>query len=94
LIQAVIYETVLCAAFFGASTEGADVAELRKLKRHVAPLVLPSWASSKTQFFGSNGIVGFAYPDADLFHVELAAHDREPFETIEELLSEWPHIGF
>jgi hypothetical protein len=94
LIQALIYDTVLCAPFFGASTDGADAEELRKLERHVAPLALPAWTWSKIRFLGSNGIVGFAHADADLFQVELAAHDREPFEAIEDLLSEWPNLGF
>lgn len=93
LIQAVILETVYCAAVSGASTDGATAAELRKLKRHVKPVALPAW-SGKTEFLASNGIVGFAYPDADLFHIELAAHDREPFEAIEDMLSDWPEVGF
>lgn len=94
LIQAVIFETVLGAAHFSASTDGADADELRKLKCHVKPIALPPWARSMTTFLASNGIVGFASKDADLYRIELAAHDKEPFDRIEDVVSDWPNIGF
>jgi hypothetical protein len=95
LIQAVIFETVLCAPFFGASTDCASASELRRLRRRLKPVPLPPWAwNGGTEFFASNGIVGFASPNSDLFTIELAAHDREPFEQFEELFSEWPNVGF
>jgi hypothetical protein len=94
LIQAVLFETILCAPYFGASTDAADAAELRKIRRRVAPLVLPPWARNKTEFFASSGIIGFAYANGDAHHIELAAHDREPFEALEGVIDDWPNIGF
>jgi hypothetical protein len=94
VIQMVIFEAVLCAGHFSARHDGLTASELRKLQRKVAPLVLPPWSSSKTQFVGKGGIVGFVFPDADLFQVELAARDRASFEAIEDLISEWPDLGF
>jgi hypothetical protein len=93
LIQAVLFETVLCAAYFGASTDAADLAELRKVTRSVAPLALPPWTSTKTEFFASGGVIGFAYEDGDAVHIELAAHDREPLEAIADLIADWPNGG-
>ncbi|AKU95012.1 hypothetical protein AKJ09_01676 [Labilithrix luteola] len=94
LIQMVIYEAVLCFAPFRATNDGVSASELRKLKRKISSLALPAWAWSKMQFFGKNGIVGFALPNTDLFQVELAARERAPFEAIEDLISDWPDLGF
>ena len=93
LIQAVIFETTLCAGYFGAATDEADEAELRKVRRHLGPIALPPWTSNKTEFFASHGIIGFAYAEAGAVHIELAAHDREPLEAIEELIADWPNGG-
>lgn len=93
LIQAVLFETVLCAAPFSASSDGADAAALRKLKRHAKPIALPPWAD-KTEFLAANGLIGFVVPDADVFRIELAAHERAAFEAIEALVADWPNVGF
>ncbi|MGA9521635.1 MAG: hypothetical protein WBV82_09235, partial [Myxococcaceae bacterium] len=58
------------------------------------PLPHPDWHTSRTRFFGSNGVIGFAYPDADQFWVWLGAKDRTRLEAIEDLVEDWPDLGF
>jgi hypothetical protein len=93
LIQLVVLEAAF-GARFSASHEGVDGASLRKLVRRVKPLPLPDWSSSGTTFFGSGGVVGFAFPNGRDFDVWLGAKTREPFEAIEDLLEDWPEVGF
>lgn len=93
IIQMMIHEAVLGAPF-GASHDGLEATELAGLAKRVVPVPLTPWLSSKTRFFGSNGIVGFAFENADAFDVWLGAKERGRLEPIEDLVSEWTNVTF
>jgi len=93
LIQMMIQEAVFGAPF-GASHDGVEAAELARLAKRVRPLPLAPWLSSKTRFFGSNGIVGFAFDNGDAFDVWLGAKDRARLEPIQDLVEDWTNVTF
>jgi hypothetical protein len=93
LVQMLFHEATFGAPF-GASHDGLDARGLARLKKRVAPLPLRPWAASKTQFLGSGGVIGFVYPDADVFSVWLGAKERVRFEPLEDLVRDWTDVGF
>lgn len=93
IIQMMIEEAVFGAPF-GASGDGVEAAKLARLAKHVRPLPLAPWLSSKTRFFGSNGIIGFAFESGDAFDVWLGAKDRARLEPIEDLVEGWTNVTF
>ncbi len=89
LIQMLLLEAVF-AAPFGASKEELEPRPFAKLKRLVPSLPLPPWASSKTDFIGGGGVIGFVSGDPIRgFDVELAAKEQIRFEPLESLLLDW-----
>jgi hypothetical protein len=93
LIQVLVLEAV-CGAPFNARHDGLGARGLAKLVKHVLPLPLPEWASDKTRFYGSAGVIGFSWPDGPDFHVWIGAKDRRRLEPLEKTVADWPDVGF
>jgi len=93
LIELAILEAVFGAPF-GASHDGLDASDLARLARRVRPLALPPWQTSKTRFFGSGGVVGFAIEDGEASSVWIGAKDRVRLEPLEDLVADWSHVSF
>jgi hypothetical protein len=64
------------------------------LAKRLLPLPIPAWASSRTRFFGSGGVIGFAYAEGDHFAIRLGANERVRMEPLEDLLADWPEVRF
>lgn len=92
LIELAIFEAVFGAPF-GASHDGLESSELARLARRVRPLALPPWQTSKTRFFGSGGVVGFAIENGDVSSVWIGAKDRGRLEPLEDLVADWSHVS-
>jgi hypothetical protein len=93
LIELLVYEAVLGAPF-SAGHDGVDVRALAKVARVVAPLPLPTWRASGVIFYGHGGVIGFAFPNGDVFEVRLGARERTRFEPLERIVADWTDIGF
>lgn len=93
LIQMLVLEATFGAPF-GASHDGLDARAMAKLAKRVLSLPLAPWISTRTRFFGSEGVIGFAYPEGANFAVWLGAKERERFEPIGELIADWPDVRF
>lgn len=93
LIGLLIFEAVLGAPY-SAHTEALDGRAFMKLKKRLKPFSLARWSTSKTQFFGGDGVSGFAMPNGEDFDVWIGAKDRVRLEPLEELVLEWSNVGF
>jgi hypothetical protein len=91
LIQVLLLEATFGAPF-GASHDGLDARGLAKLTKKVKPLSIPSWSSSKTRFFASSGVIGFAAPQGPETAVWVGAKERERLEPLEALLEDWSDV--
>lgn len=93
LIGLLLFEAVLGAPF-SAHTDALDGRSFMKLKKRLKPFSIARWSTSKTQFFGGDGVSGFAMPNGEDFDVWIGARDRVRLEPFEELVSEWSSVGF
>lgn len=93
LIQMLVLEATFGAPF-GASHGALDGRSLKKVTKRLLPLPVGNWASSRTRFFGSNGVIGFAFANGADFDVWVGAKDRLFFEPLEELFADWENVGF
>ena len=82
------------AALRGKHKGSVEAGELAKLARKVRPLKLGPWASTETRFYGSDGVIAFARPNADVFDIWLGAKERLRFEPLEGLVRAWPDVRF
>lgn len=70
------------------------VEDFSKARKGFFPALVWQRPSQEKTIRSSKERPGTTSPDADPCPIELAAHGREPFAAIEEMLSEWPELGF
>jgi hypothetical protein len=72
LIQVLVFEAVRGAPF-GLHRDRVSPSKHARLAAKVQRLPLDPWLTSKTTFFGSNGVIGYASDEGDSFDVWLGA---------------------
>lgn len=94
LIEAVLFEAILCARF-GASTSLVDEATVNAILAHVDPLALARWHWGRARFYARGGVLAMTMENDGAVDVWLAAKSPLALSPFDDVVTpSWNRIAF